>query len=329
MLDNSGLQQTRALWKRAAFGRTLLEALAAEPRRWADCEGTRVTEAEQLVAEGYERDEAGDSIGAERLYRAAAEANPQWSVPFYNLGLMCKYQARWPESLTYNQRAAALAPDDEASWWNLGIAATALGDWSEARRAWSACGIDPPPGDGPPLFEWGRTPVRLDPSGDAEVVWAQRLDPARARIISVPLPWSAHNFGDIVLNDGAPQGHRRSNGVEYPVFNVLALLEPSKHQKFVVELGTSDPASVEALEDIASALGGAVEDWGVSTNILCAQCSLGTPHEHSDAPAAPAHPHCGLAAFDRSQAEMILGRWLDEQPRADLIRWYAVHETTA
>ena len=288
-----------------------------------------MTEAEQLVAEGAELNDAGDALGAERLYRAAAAADPQWAVPFYNLGLLCKYQGRWPESLTFNQRAAALAPDDEASWWNLGIAATALGDWSEARRAWTACDITPPPGDGPPRFDWGHTPVRLDPLGHAEVVWAQRLDPARARIISIPLPWSRHNFGDIVLNDGAPEGHRISNGVEYPVFNVLALLEPSKHQKFVVELETADPASVEALEDIAYDLGGAVEDWGVSTNILCAQCSRGTPHEHSNAPAAPAHPHCGLAALDRGQAQAILGRWLDEHPQADLIRWYVADATTA
>ena len=35
-------------------------------------------------------------------------------------------------------RAARLDPEDEAAWWNTGIAATAPGDWAAARRAWEA-----------------------------------------------------------------------------------------------------------------------------------------------------------------------------------------------
>jgi len=82
-----------------------------------------MTEAERLLAEGLEFERAGDSASAERAYHAAAELSPEWSVPFYNLGLMYKYQHHWCESFEFNKRATTLDPDDEAGWWNFGIAA--------------------------------------------------------------------------------------------------------------------------------------------------------------------------------------------------------------
>jgi hypothetical protein len=285
---------------------------------------SEMTEAERVLAGGLELEEQGDVAGAERAYRRVTALSPEWSVPHYNLGLLCKYQGRWRESLEFNRTATTLAPDDQAAWWNLGIAATALAHWSEARRAWAACGIEPPAGDGPPTFAFGTTPVRLDPNGDAEVVWADRIDPARARIVSVPLPSSAHNHGGVVLTDGAPDGHRIVRGKQYPVFNVLALLSPSPLKKCVVKLATADPASIDALAECAEALGGAAEDWGRTTNILCASCSRGVPHEHVGGSDAPAHPHCGLAATDAGDAERISRAWLDREPRADLIRWFEV-----
>src|SRR5205807_10273545 len=69
---------------------------------------------------------------------------------------------------------------DKAAWWNQGIAATALGRWGLARRAWAGFGIDLPAGEGPLDFPCGSCPVRLCPDGDAEVVWAHRIDPARS-----------------------------------------------------------------------------------------------------------------------------------------------------
>jgi hypothetical protein len=243
-------------------------------------------------------------------------------VPYYNLGLLCKYQGRWQESLEFNRQAVSLAPDDEAGWWNLGIAATALGNWPEARRAWKACGMKPPPGDGPPVFAFGPTPIRLDPHGDAEVVWAERIDPARARIVSVPLPWSPHNHGSLVLTDGAAEGYRIVNEQRYPVFDMLAVLAPSPLKKYILELATTDPRTVESLVSCAEESGGAAEDWGNSTNILCAKCSRGVPHQHTTGTDTPAHPHCGLAAKDDGHAESIILAWLDREPKADLIRWY-------
>jgi hypothetical protein len=266
--------------------------------------------------------DAGDAVGVEAAYRSAIAAAPDWPAPIYNLGLLCKYEGRWEESFAHNKRAAELQPDDEASWWNLGIAATALGDWEAARRAWAACGIEVPPGSGPPQFNWGRTPVRLNPDTDGEVVWAQRIDPARARIINVPLPTSGFRWSDVVLTDGAVEGERVVDGHAYPVFNVLQRLEVSPFRTFIIELATMSDNAVTALEECATERGAAAEDWGSCTSILCRDCSYGRPHQHTGSESNAAHPHCGLAARDHAHADEIISAWLATEPTADLTVWY-------
>ena len=105
---------------------------------------------ERVMAVAYDAAKAGDSAAAEAAFLRAAELAPQWSVPWYELGLLCKYQCRWEESWRYNAQATRLDASDQSAWWNLGIAATALRDWGAARAAWGQCGIPLPPGDGAP-----------------------------------------------------------------------------------------------------------------------------------------------------------------------------------
>ena len=278
--------------------------------------------AERLNDDGLRLRDEGDVVAAESRFRAAMAEDPSWSAPAYNLALLFKYELRWSESAELNRIAVKLAPDDQGAWWNLGIAATALGQWSEARRAWSACGLTPPPGDGPPDFGWGTTPVRLDPDGDAEVVWAVRIDPARAQIVSVPLPTSRYRWQDLVLIDGAVAGERVVGKRTYPVFNVLQRLAAAPYRTFIIELATSDPTVVSVLEECADQAGGAAEDWGTTTRILCHDCSVGNPHEHVEGDGPPAHPHCGLAARDHDHAQAIISAWLARSPGADVITWF-------
>ena len=280
--------------------------------------------AEELNEQGRRLAHAGDATGAESAYKAAIALAPRWSAPVYNLGLMYKYRGEWGLSLQYNKLATELSPDDEASWWNLGIAATAIGDWVQARRAWQACGMTPPVGEGAPEFNFGTTPVRLDPEGEAEVVWARRMDPARAVIASVPLPSSRYRWRDIVLTDGAQEGQRMVEGRTYPVFNALQLLSASEFVTIVVELGSANDAAIEALGSMAMDEEIGAEYWGMSTRILCRACSLGLPDEHTGQDSAPAHPHMGLAVRDESVVPPLLDRWLASQPSADLVRFYPV-----
>src|SRR5690606_30084312 len=128
-------------------------------------------------------------------------------------------------SLRHNLRAIELADEkSQAPYWNAAIAATGLGDWPEARKLWAACGIKIPEGEGPIEDDYGIAVVRLNPWHGGETVFARRIDPARARLLNVPLQESGHRFGDIVLHDGAATGHRFDGQREVPVFNELSRL---------------------------------------------------------------------------------------------------------
>jgi hypothetical protein len=248
---------------------------------------------------------------AEQAYRRAIDADPSWSVPWYNLGLLYKIQRRWEDSARCNRRATELNPADRDAWWNLGIAATALGDWALARAAWRGCGIEMPEGDGPPDVRYGPVPVRFNPDGDGEVVWCDRLDPARAVIRNVPLPESGHREGDVLLHDGAPNGYRLLGGRKVPVFDELQILQRSDRSTFEAWLAADSEDDVEALHRLAEDAGVAVEIWSQTVRRICKQCSEGVPHEtHDPAPADPEpRRRVGLAAQREHDASALLAQW--------------------
>jgi len=78
--------------------------------------------------------------------------------------------------------------------------------------------------------------VRLNPRSSGEVVWGERLDPARLLILNVPLPESRHRFRDIVLNDGAENGTRVVDGDQVPVFDELGVWRASEYSTLRVRL---------------------------------------------------------------------------------------------
>lgn len=268
--------------------------------------------ADKYNSEGNDLGDSGDSEGAIPLYLKAAEIDPRWSVPAYNLGLHYKYLAQWEESLKWCQLAHELDPEDEAATWNLGIAATALREWDIAREAWKGYGIDVPDGEGELDLPCGTTPVRLHPNGEAEVVWTERLDPARARILNIPFPESGFRYGDIVVNDGAAVGYRKSGDSEVPVFNALDLWERSEYQTFAVdvEFGDAEP-DIEDLEEAAKAVDAEVENWTTNFEALCKACSEGRPHEeHDHERRVPRGPHrIAVAHPDGGTAKKLIAEW--------------------
>jgi tetratricopeptide (TPR) repeat protein len=255
------------------------------------------------------------------LYHKACALVPGWAAPLYNLGLLYKKERNWKQSLKYNQLAIAIEPRHEAALWNLGIAATALGRWQVACSAWRAYGIDVPEGDGPIDFSCGFGPIRLDPRGDAEVVWAYRIDPARAEIASIPFPESKHRWKDIVLNDGAPNGYREYKGKQVPVLDELELLEASPFGTYVAHVKMPNKRNyLTTLAECAAELGGNAEDWSTSVRILCKACSEDRPHLTHDTEAAPPDGiHIiGIAARNRKHAAKILSFWQSGKENIDV-----------
>ncbi len=256
-----------------------------------------------------------DDVLAEKKYLEALRLDPKRADTLYNLGLIYKYRALWEKSLKCNRKAFRLDPDHEAACWNLGIAATALRRWADARQAWIDFGVSLPRGDEPIFLEIGQTPIRINPSDHPEVVWADRLCPARAQLKNIPLPRSGHGYDDVVLHDGAPNGERVSDGRRYPVFDELELFEVSAFSTFEAEAAAPDENAVDALIDLSREHGAMVEDWTHSVRMICKKCSEGVPHEHHDP--APGEDWdesrlIGVAAKDEPGARALLGAWRDQ-----------------
>jgi len=281
---------------------------------------------------GRELNRQGHNAEALAEYERASRLDPRWSVPFYNAGLIHKYAGKWDLSLHQNQQAVDRDPTDTDAWWNLGIAATALGRWDVARRAWRAAGIQVPDGTGVIDFPCGRTPVRLNPATDGEVVWCDRLDPVRALIRNIPLPESGFRFRDVVLHDGAANGYRKLGERECPVFDCLTLLEPSAFVTCVATIQPGEASGWEAvmtvLSDNALDRGMAAEDWTSSVALICHDCSTGRPHEqHHHVPTVHEGPHrVAIAASGEDDAQTLIAEWL---PQANGARLAGLRSYTA
>lgn len=270
--------------------------------------------AQDLLDLGRALSEEGREDEAIAKYKEALALDPTRSALYYNIGLIYKYRNEWEESFAWNSKAYALDPEDEAARWNLAIAATALRDWATARRAWADNGIAfDDTGKGPIDDDFGRTPVRLNPDGDGEVVWAERIDPVRARIYNIPYPESGFRYGDVVLHDGAPVGTRTSGGREYSVFNVLELFEASPLSTFCLDFEAQSEEVAHALFQAFNDAGLNLEDWTSSVQILCKQCSEGSPHEHTAANPAPqawqVQRVAGISASSYEEIEAVLDAW--------------------
>jgi hypothetical protein len=229
---------------------------------------------------------------------------------WFDLALAHKFRRDWPAA-----RQAGLAAvergvdaDGDPTWWNLGIAATALRDWALARRAWQGFGIELEPGDGPIEQDLGLTPVRIEGRESPEVVWAQRLCPARARVVSVPLPSSGRHWGEVVLHDGVPNGTREWQGRQCPVFDEIELFEPSGTPTSTVRLDAAAD-DVEALLDRFVHAGWGVEEMA-DVRVLCKSCSEG----HID----PSHTH------ERGEPGRVLIAAPPEEIASTLAAWRSI-----
>jgi tetratricopeptide (TPR) repeat protein len=266
-----------------------------------------------LLEKARELTEEGNEKEAIEIYNQLIKDVPNWSVPYYNLGLIYKYQNDWQKSFYLNLKSTELNSDDDSSWWNLGIAATALKNWRIVRTAWNQFGLNLEINDEEVNTGKWHTPIRLNPDSDAEVVWAVRIDPARAIVKSIPLPQCKHRYGDLILNDGAPVGTRMVDGQEYSVFNELELLEKSNYKTFSVIVFTEEDKHRDKLFELLDDYEFPHENWTSTIRILCKQCSEGTPHDVHDKKleenVKEGECHIGIASKDLQSIEEVLDKW--------------------
>ena len=225
-----------------------------------------------------------------------------------DLAVAAKHAHDWAACREACLRARSLRGEtrDPGVHWNLGVAGTALGDWEAARLGWAGCGIALPAGDGPVEMALGLTPIRIGPPDAQEVVWCDRINPARAIVTNIPMLESGHRYRDLVLHDGEPRGKRTWKGREVSVFDALVCLERSPFATTVVTVRVASDQDVRALRDRVASEGAVAEDWTASLHWMCRACSEGRPHAEHDRerPSSPEH-RVAIASRERIEDELL------------------------
>jgi hypothetical protein len=202
---------------------------------------------------------------ARPLVALAAQLLPGDMSHRFNLGVLQKLDRDWAGARDSFAQVLQFS-DDPATRWNLGLACTALKDWAGARSAWAALGLQLPPGEGDFAAPGGQyVPVRLRARQDApvrgEVVWGERLCPARVRLHSLPRFASEAAFGDVVLVDGAATGEATNGeGRKVSVHDALAVFSRLGGQTYELR-GPDGSADTAACVAALHAQGYAVVDW--------------------------------------------------------------------
>ncbi|MBL1080998.1 hypothetical protein JK359_03250 [Streptomyces actinomycinicus] len=120
------------------------------------------------------------------------------------------------------------------------------------------------------------------------------------------VPGSAgRRFGEIVVHDGEPRGHRVVDGREYPVFDELLLFEASGVPTLAVTVNAGAAEDVEALVDLFSGHDYRAEPAS-SFELMCSCCSEGTVERERST-------HGGtqqvLLAAPEEEARRLLAEW--------------------
>jgi hypothetical protein len=245
------------------------------------------------------------AIAYERLLEMAPD-DPRGDVWAFDAALAYKFLRNWQEAHRLGKVAClnARRGEEDPAFWNLGIAATVLRDWETARDAWRGYGVAMPEGTGPINEDFGVTCVRLAAEGTQDVVWARRLCPTRARVLSVPFN-TTRRYGEVVLHDGAPNGHRVADGQTYSVFDEILLFEPSDVPTLSVAVNAAGAADFDALGALFSDHGLGFEPLN-SGVLLCKCCSEGTVDSDR---LELSGDHRVLLAGRPERAEELLRQW--------------------
>jgi hypothetical protein len=230
----------------------------------------------------YIRAQRHESRGADvlacSLYTEAALRDPEWAEPMVAAALNLRDRGQYAAMLTACEAALVREPKHGFALWNLGLAATATGNWRRARQAWRRYGLEVAESDAPIHGFFGIAALRLHGPGEHhEDVWVRRICPVRAVIENVPYPESGYRYGDIVLLDGVPDGEVMREHHSVPVFNVLATLAPAAHGTFECAVDLLDPEAWSDLKDLAESRALAVETWPTPSNPPSSRLGISAP----------------------------------------------------
>jgi len=267
-------------------------------------------EVQQFYEQALAYDEAGDVYNAAKLYKRVIQLDAQWPLPYFRLRTIYKHRREWKPTYHYAKRALALDPACSDTWWDLGIAATALKKWRIAKNVWSKFNL-------PSAFSKKSREVCslfLENEKQFELIWVRPLCPARAEIISIPQAASQLCYKDIVLYDRLQlKGHNIAGNRKLPVFAFLGHWKRSNYETFSCQLYTSREKDIQTLELLCHQTGCGFENWSNSALNFSPGIREGVPEfynvkKHLDH--SPAETQwVAIAARNQHRVERMLQQW--------------------
>lgn len=257
-----------------------------------------------LFTEARTYEAAGDNYLAIKLYKKIIRQYPDWPAPYERLSNIYKLRAEWKPTLHFSKKALALDSGLADTWWNLGIAATALRKKGIAKSVWSKFGIEqisPHP-----------ICIQLRYGRQYEILWIRPIDPARGTIISVPQPIADRRFGDIVLHDREVAGYNIIRQRRIPVYDELDIYKRSAFRTFSCVLHCWEEEYIQSLEKLCADAGLGFEVWSNSVQQLVPSSPTGAA-EYFGRDLFPQSPAKGcvvaLAAQEEAEVRTVLQQW--------------------
>lgn len=216
-------------------------------------------EAQQLlqVAAQYER--MGDIYHAVKLYKKICRLLPDWSVAYFQLSLIYRARLEWKPAFHYSQRTLEGNPDNEIAQWNLGLAATVLQRWDIAGATWKYLKHH--------KSKYRLLPIQLQNRGFQEIVWASPIDPVRAKIESIPHPFSKRQYGEVILHDRKSMGKLVVQQQSVSIYPEIQLLERSFFETYSVLLHTDKASDINLLDQLCLDSDIGFDNWSNTNEI--------------------------------------------------------------
>ncbi len=282
---------------------------------------------QSVFEEALAYDRAGDAYNAVKLYKKLVKIAPEWSLPYHFLSLFYRERNEWKPSLHYSQKAVEYNPEDKTAWQILATAATALRRWKIAREAWNELGFAFKKTEKALDLDLGLIPVCINVKTKPEIVWARQIDPARARIESIPQPASEHRYREEILIDRQPMAHRTLRGKRLPIYAELERVRLSPYQTYAVILETGSKKHVDILDGLCADADVGFDNWSKATRQFWRRNKEVLPEFYGADIFAAAHEEAAynliaLSAKSTFEIEEILYAWkvITLETYRDLVR---------
>lgn len=262
---------------------------------------------QELYQAARQYEAQADPYMAVKLYRKVIKLAPKWAPPYLRMAMLYKDRREWKPTFHYSKKVAELNPKNEEGWKIYGLAATALREPKLAAEIWHHLGLEAEQKEEKRIAPIA---ILLPQENQKEVVWARRVDPVRARIISIPQPASGHRFDDCVLIDPFQQGVRMVGDRRIPVYETLDLFERSAFQTFGLWVALEKMASLEVLSGLCREFGLGFDNWSLATRLLMNRQRAGDLEYHSfPQPTDQQRWLLAIAARQKVQVLKVLRQW--------------------